>query len=407
MRDGSRRRRRAAKRLTVGNGEQPDRAPSCFQHEGARTRPNQYCVGVFLKKISNIMTENQPEKRTEIGTLGEFGLIRRITRDNPTRHASTLKSIGDDCAVLDNGDGTVQLVTTDLLVEGIHFDLMYTPLKHLGFKAVAVNVSDVCAMNGVAQQITVSLAMSNRFSVEAVEELYEGIYAACKAYNVDLIGGDTAASPRGLVISVTAIGRAKKEDVVYRSGAKVGDLVCISGELGGAYLGLQLLEREKRVYLEHPAAQPDLEKQDYVVGRQLKPEARVDMIEQFRQAGLVPTSMIDISDGLASELYHICAQSGVGAFIEEDGVPIKDEAQLLAIKFGLDPITCALSGGEDYELLFTIDPKDADKVRFMPDVYLAGEIVAQADGIKLHTKGGNIHPITAVGWNHFGETTAP
>ncbi len=349
------------------------------------------------------MVDSTTEKRTEIGTIGEFGLIKHITRNNITRHAHTLKSVGDDSAVLDNGDGTVSLITTDLLVEGIHFDLMYTPLKHLGFKAVAANVSDICAMNGVAQQITVSLALSNRFSVESVEALYEGIYAACKAYNIDLVGGDTTASPRGLVISVTAIGRARKQDVVYRNGAKVGDLICISGELGGAYLGLQLLEREKKVYLEHPNTQPDLEKQDYVIARQLKPEARIDMIEQFRQAGLMPTSMIDISDGLASELFHICEQSNVGAFLEEDGVPINIEAQMLAIKFGLDPITCALSGGEDYELLFTIDPSDAEKVRFMPDIYLAGEIVDKSDGIKLHTKGGNIHPITAVGWQHFGQ----
>jgi thiamine-monophosphate kinase len=344
------------------------------------------------------MTE---QKRTEIALLGEFGLIQHLTKNNPTVNPSTLKSIGDDAAVIDNGRFQT-VVSTDLLVEGVHFDLMYTPLKHLGYKAIVVNLSDIYAMNARPKQVTVSLAISNRFSVEALEELYEGIYAACKRYGVDLIGGDTTSSLKGLVISVTAIGQGEKDKLVYRDGAKVGDLICITGDLGAAYLGLQILEREKRLYLDNPSVKPDLEEQTYVVGKFLKPEARRDIIEAFAQNGIKPTSMMDISDGLASELNHICRQSNVGAFLEESGVSIHPDAQMLAIKFKLDPITCALSGGEDYELLFTIDPSDVEKIKYLPDIYIAGEITPQADGIKLHTKGGNIHPILAQGWNHFG-----
>lgn len=340
------------------------------------------------------------EKRTEIGELGEFGLIKRLTQGNETINPSTIKTIGDDAAVIDN-TGFQTVISTDMLVEGIHFDLMYTPLKHLGYKSVVVNLSDIYAMNAVPKQITVSLALSNRFSVEAVEELYEGIYAACKHYGVDLVGGDTTSSPRGLVISVTAIGQGQKDKLVYRNGAKVGDLVCVTGDLGAAYLGLQILEREKQLYLDNPSVQPDLENQDYLIGRQLKPEARKDIIEMFATNQLVPTAMMDISDGLASELHHICQQSGVGAFIEESGVSIHPDAQMMALKFQIDPVACALSGGEDYELLFTIDPKDVERIKYLPDIYIAGEIVKAEDGIKLHTKGGNIHPITAQGWNHF------
>ncbi len=340
------------------------------------------------------------EKRTDINTLGEFGLIDLLTKDNPTINESTIKSVGDDAAVIDN-NGFQTVITTDLLVEGIHFDLMYTPLKHLGYKSVVVNLSDIYAMNALPKQITVSIALSNRFSVESVQELYEGIYSACRHYGVDLIGGDTTSSPRGLVISVTAIGQGEKDKLVYRNGAKVGDLVCITGDLGAAYLGLQILEREKQLFLDDPSVQPDLEQQTYLIGRQLKPEARKDIIEMFRKNNLVPTSMMDISDGLASELHHICKQSGVGAFIEESGVSIHPDAQLMALTFQMDPITCALSGGEDYELLFTINPNDIEKIQFLPDIFIAGEIVPQEDGIRLHTKGGNIHPITAQGWNHF------
>lgn len=288
-----------------------------------------------------------------------------------------------------------------MLVEGIHFDLMYTPLKHLGYKAVVVNVSDIYAMNAIPKQITVSIALSNRFSVEALEELYEGIRLACTYYEVDLVGGDTTSSPKGLYLSVTAIGQVAADRVVYRNTAKDGDLICITGNVGAAYLGLQLLEREKQLFLANPGIKPDLEEEDYLVGRQLKPEARKDMIMAFRNNNLRPTAMIDISDGVASELFHICKQSGVGALIEESGVPIHPDAQMMALKFQMDPITCALNGGEDYELLFTIDPKDIEKVKYLPDLYIMGEIVPAKDGIKLHTKGGNMHEISAQGWQHF------
>lgn len=338
--------------------------------------------------------------RTDVNTLGEFGLIEHLTRSFPLRNPSTIKGVGDDAAVIENGP-LCTVVSTDMLVEGIHFDLAYTPLKHLGYKAVAVNLSDIYAMNAFPKQITVSFAVSNRFSVEALEALYEGIRAACDVYGVDLVGGDTTSSPRGLVLSITAVGQCEKELLVYRDGARPGDLICITGDLGAAYLGLQLLEREKRIWQENPGVQPDLENQKYTVGRQLKPEARKDAIEAFRKVGLKPTSMIDISDGLASELFHICKQSGVGALLEESGVPIHHEAQMLALQFKLDPITCALSGGEDYELLFTIAPEDVEKVRFLPEIYIAGDILEAKDGIRLHTKGGNLHPLKAQGWRHF------
>lgn len=345
-------------------------------------------------------TEGSSQQRTEIGTLGEFGLIDHLTENIQLQAPSTRKGVGDDAAVIDN-TGFLTVVSTDMLVEGIHFDLMYTPLKHLGYKAVVVNLSDIYAMNARPQQITVNLGLSNRFSVEAVDELYAGIYQACSFYGVDVVGGDTTASRSGLVISITAIGQGEADKLTYRNTAKVGDIICITGDLGAAYLGLQVLEREKQIYLESPEVQPELESHQLMISKQLKPEARKDMVQLFAKNNLVPTSMIDISDGLASELFHICKQSKVGAFIEEDGVPIHPEAQQLAIQFGLDPITCALSGGEDYELLFTVDPKDLEKVRFMPDIYIAGEIVPAADGIKLHTKAGKIHPITAQGWRHF------
>jgi len=338
--------------------------------------------------------------KTDVNALGEFGLIEHLTAKFSVHNASTIKGVGDDAAVLDNGS-LCTVVSTDMLVEGIHFDLSYAPLKHLGYKAVVVNLSDIYAMNAIPKQITVAFAISNRFSVEALEELYEGIRIACEAYGVDLVGGDTTSSPKGLVMSITAIGQCEKELLVYRNGAKPGDLICITGDLGAAYLGLQLLEREKQIWKENPAIQPDLEEQKYVVGRQLKPEARKDAIEAFRKVGLKPTSMIDISDGLASELFHLCNQSGVGALLEESGVPIHHEAQLLALQFKLDPITCALNGGEDYELLFTVDPKDIEKVRFLPEIYIAGDILEAKDGIRLHTKGGNLHELKAQGWRHF------
>lgn len=376
-------------------------APVPKQHPAQRQLQNSNTPQL---KHSNTQTPTNSNtlkvQRTDVNTLGEFGLIEHLTRDFPLRQSSSIKGVGDDAAVIENGN-LCTVVSTDLLVEGIHFDLAYTPLKHLGFKSVVVNLSDIYAMNAFPKQITVSIAISNRFSVEALDELYEGIRAACKAYEVDLVGGDTTSSPKGLTISVTAIGQGEKDLIVYRNGARPGDIMCITGELGGAYLGLQLLEREKRIWQENPDVQPDFENQQYAVGRQLKPEARRDVIEAFRKIDLKPTSMIDISDGLASEIFHICKQSNVGALLEENGVPINQEAQMLALKFKLDPITCALNGGEDYELLFTIRPEDIDKVKYLPDIYIAGEILEAKDGIKLNTKGGNLHDLKAQGWVHF------
>lgn len=346
------------------------------------------------------MSMEEP-KHTPLGTLGEFGLIDRVTKNLKIRYDNTIKGVGDDAAVIDAGDEAI-LVSTDMLIEGIHFDLMYHPLKHLGYKSVVVNLSDIYAMNAHPQQITISLGLSNRFSVEALDEFYEGVKAACDLYHVDLVGGDTCSSDKGMAISVTAIGRAKKEDIVYRSGAKVGDIICVTGDLGAAYLGLQLLEREKQIFLSQPGIQPDLEEQNYLIERQLKPEARKDIIEYLAANGIKPTSMIDISDGLASEIKHICKASGVGAFVEETHIPVKHESELMALKFKLDPLTCALNGGEDYELLFTADPALLDKLKVMPDIYLAGEIVKAEDGATLHTSGGNIKELIAQGWGHFG-----
>jgi len=340
-------------------------------------------------------------KHTDVNELGEFGLIDHLTKDISIKNSSTIKGIGDDAAIINNGN-LMTVVSTDMLLEGIHFDLMYHPLKHLGYKAVVVNLSDIYAMNATPKQITVSLGLSNRFSVEALEELYAGINLACQYYNVDLVGGDTTSSKKGLVISVTAIGQAEKDKIVHRNTAKVGDLICITGDVGAAYLGLQLLEREKQIYLSNPGVKPDLENQNYLVGRQLKPEARREMIELFAKNKLIPTAMIDVSDGVASELFHICTQSGVGALIEESGIPVKQETELMAIKFGLDPATCALSGGEDYELIFTVDLDDIEKVKYLPNIYIMGEIVEQSEGMKLVTKGsGRIVDLKAQGWKHF------
>ena len=338
--------------------------------------------------------------KTDVNTLGEFGLIEHLTKGFNTKNKSTIKGIGDDCAIIDN-NGYQTVVSTDLLVEGIHFDRIYTPLKHLGYKAVMVNLSDIYACNAIPKQITVSIALSNHYGVEDLEELYDGIQTACKLYNVDLVGGDTTSSNKGLIISITAVGQAKPEDIVLRTGAKVGDLICVTGDLGAAYLGLQLLEREKDLYVSQPDIKPDLENQAYLLERQLKPEARKDVIELFSKAELKPTSMIDISDGLASEVFHICKQSNVGAFIEEAKVPLRQETELMALKFKLDPITCALNGGEDYELLFTIHPDDLEKTKYMTQLFIIGEITQKEEGIKLHTSGGNIHDLQAQGWKHF------
>lgn len=344
--------------------------------------------------------EKQDLGRTEIASLGEFGLIEHLTKNFEIQNESSHYAIGDDAAVIDN-EGFLTVVSTDLLVEGVHFDLMYCPMKHLGYKAVVVNLSDIYAMNAQPKQVTVSIAISNRFSVEALDEFYEGINLACKHYGVDLVGGDTTSSLKGFIISVTAIGQVKEDTLVYRSGAKPGDLICITGDLGSSYLGLQILEREKQIYLSNPGIQPDLEEQDYLVGRFLKPEARKDMIEVFKNANLVPTAMMDVSDGISSDLMHICKQSGVGAIIEEAGVPIHNDAKTMALKFQLDPLTCALNGGEDYELLFTVDQKDLEKVRLMPDIYIMGEITKASEGVKLHSSGGKIHDLVAQGWKHF------
>lgn len=344
--------------------------------------------------------EEGKQKFTDVNTLGEFGLIEKMTSDILPHLDSTVKGIGDDAAVLKYGDKHL-VVSTDLLVEGIHFDLIYSPLKHLGYKAIMVNLSDIYAMNARPQQVTVSVAISSKYSVEAMTELYAGIKEACRLYKVDLVGGDTTSSPKGMTISVTAIGVVEPEKITYRSGAKKGDIICVSGDLGGAYLGLQILEREKQLFLSNPGIKPDLEDQKYVLEKQLKPEARKDMIAFFAKDNLIPTAMIDISDGLASDLMHICKASGVGAYIEEAKIPINQDAQMLAIKFKLDPATTALNGGEDYELLFTIDEKDLEKIRYMPSTYIIGEITDPEDGIKLHTSGGNIHPLKAQGWTHF------
>lgn len=341
----------------------------------------------------------EEEARTEISELGEFGLINYLTKNIELLNESSKTGVGDDAAVIAFDEGKQTVLTTDLLIEGIHFDLMYVPMKHLGYKSIVVNLSDVYAMNAVPAQVLVSIALSNRFSLEAVHELYEGIYAACKKYNVDLVGGDTTSSQKGLIISVTAIGEADEEQVVFRSGAAENDLLCVTGDLGGAYLGLQLLEREKRLFLENPEVKPDLENQAYLVGRQLKPEARKDIIEQFENLKLKPTSMIDISDGLSSEILHLCKASDLGCALYENKIPISEEAYNMALKFNLDPTTCALSGGEDYELLFTVAQADFEKIKNNPDITIIGHMTAKEKGAVLITKGDHIHPLTAQGWN--------
>lgn len=340
----------------------------------------------------------EEQTRTEVSTLGEFGLIDHLTKNNEIKNATTILSVGDDAAVLDHF-GKQIVVTTDMLVEGIHFDFMYTPLKHLGYKSVIVNLSDVYAMNAIPQQITMSIAFSNRFSVEALDEFYDGVYAACDKYNVDLVGGDTTSSQKGFIICVTAIGEVAPGKFVTRSGAKNGDLICVSGDLGGAFLGLTLLEREKKVFLETKGVQPDLENQDYIIKRILKPEARRDIVEYFSENEIVPTSMIDISDGLSSELLHICKQSQTGCVLYEEKIPVNDMARQFAYKLELDPTACALSGGEDYELLFTVDQKDYEKISKNEQISIVGHIVEKEKGAIIITKGGSEHKLTAQGWN--------
>jgi thiamine-monophosphate kinase len=339
------------------------------------------------------------EERTEIASLGEFGLIDHLTANNEIKNASTILSVGDDAAVIDHF-GRQTVITTDLLLEGIHFDLSYTPLKHLGYKSIIVNLSDIYAMNATPTQVVLSIGFSNRFSLEALDEFYAGVYAACEEHAVDLVGGDTSTSQKGFVISVTAIGEVAPDNYVKRSGANPGDLVCVSGELGGAFLGLTLMEREKRIF-EETGAQPDLEGQAYIVGRLLKPEARKDIIEYFAEAEIKPTSMMDISDGLSSDLLHICKQSEKGCVLYEDKLPLNEEAKEFAYKLQLDPTACALSGGEDYELLFTVSQADYEKVKLNPSISVIGYMTEASEGKHLITRGGNKHELVAQGWNHL------
>jgi len=344
------------------------------------------------------MIEDKNETRTSLAELGEFGLIKHLTQNFGIQHKSTIKGVGDDAAVLEIKDKSI-LVTTDLLVEGVHFDLSYMPLKHLGYKAVVVNVSDIYAMNGIATQITVSIAVSNRFTLEAVEELYEGIHLACKTYGVDLVGGDTTSSTTGLLISITAIGEAIKEDIVYRNTAKPNDLLVVTGDLGAAYLGLQVLEREKRVFEVNPNSQPDLTNYTYLIEKQLKPEARKDMVELLAALEVKPTAMIDISDGLSSEILHICTQSNVGCNLYEEKIPLDPQVISTCEEFDLNSTTIALSGGEDYELLFTISQDDFPKIKGNPHLTVIGHITDESVGVNLVTRAGQQIKLTAQGWN--------
>ncbi len=337
-------------------------------------------------------------KLTPLSQFGEFALIDHLTKDAKIKHTSTIKGIGDDAAVLNYTEKQI-VVTTDLLVEGVHFDLSYTPLKHLGYKSVIVNLSDVCAMNARPKQITVSIAVSSRFPVEALEELYSGIYLACEKYQIDLIGGDTTSSQTGLLISVTAIGEVMPNKVVYRNGAQVNDLICVSGDLGGAYLGLQLLEREKKIFKENPDIQPVLEGYDYILERQLKPEARIDIIELLEKLELQPTSMIDISDGLSSELLHICKQSEVGCDVYEVKVPIDYVSKKMADEFEINPVVAALNGGEDYELLFTLPLSSFDTIKSLQEFTIIGKITEKESGCQMVSLDGSLMPLKAQGWN--------
>lgn len=341
----------------------------------------------------------QETQRTEISTLGEFGLIDKLTENLENRNASTRKAVGDDAAVL-HYDGTTELlVTTDMLMEGIHFDLTYTPLKHLGYKAVAVNLSDICAMNGTPRQVTVSLALSKRFSLEDIEALYAGMRLCCERYAVDIVGGDTTSSLTGLAISITCLGEAPADRIVYRSGARPTDLVCVSGDLGAAYAGLQILEREKRVFSGDGAPQPDFAGKEYILERQLKPEPRADIVRRLAEAGIRPTAMMDISDGLSSELLHICKQSGVGCRVYEERIPIDYQTSLVCEELNLSPLTCALNGGEDYELLFTVPLADHEKVAALQDIRLVGHITEPSLGAALISTDGQEFPLKAQGWN--------
>ena len=343
--------------------------------------------------------EDNKLQNTDVSELGEFGLIDHITKSYRCKNKSSLKGVGDDAAVLDFSGDKLQLLSTDMLVENIHFDLSYTPLKHLGYKAVAVNVSDICAMNGKATQITVSIAFSNRFPIEAIEELYSGIYLACEKYSVDLVGGDTTSSTSGLIISVSVVGEVEKEKICYRKGAKIHDLLVCTGDLGAAYLGLQILKREKEIFLENPGVQPDLQGNDYTLQRQLKAEARTNLIDVLDELKIVPTSMIDISDGLTSEVLHLSKQSEVGITIYEDKLPIDHTTMNLAKEMNLNPVFCALNGGEDYELLFTISQEHYEKIKKDVDFTVIGHVTDKSEGNNFITNDNTSHTITAQGWD--------
>ena len=340
----------------------------------------------------------EKKKRTELSELGEFGLIDHLTKNITLKNPTTVKGVGDDAAVIGAGEKYI-LVTKDLLMEDVHFDLAYSPLKHLGYKAAAVNISDIAAMNGRPKQMIIGLALSNRFSVEALEELYDGLLLCCEKYGVDLAGGDVTTSVSGLALSVTVIGEVEKDRVVYRSTAGENDLLCVSGDLGAAYMGLLLLEREKKVYESDPSMQPDLEGHDYVLERQLKPEPRTDIVEKLDQAGILPTAMIDISDGLGSEILHICEDSGLGCRIYEEKLPIDPTTVALAGEFKIGPWTAALNGGEDYELLFTIGQKDFEKIRAIPGIHVIGHMTDVNDGVNLVTASEALIEIRAQGWD--------
>ena len=349
------------------------------------------------------------EKRTEISTVGEFGLIRLLTKDIKLRNASTVKGVGDDCAILDYKDKKV-LVTSDILMEGVHFDLMYMPLKHLGYKAAMVNFSDVYAMNGTPRQLIVNIALGRRFCIEDIQELYSGIRLACDRHHVDIVGGDTSSSMTGLTISITCIGEGEEGRTVCRSGAKDTDLICVSGNLGAAYMGLQLLEREKAVYTQQMKEnktqapfQPDFTGKEYLLERQLKPEARRDIISRLREADILPTAMMDISDGLSSELMHICQQSGTGCLVYEERIPLDYQTAVMAEQLNMNVTTCALNGGEDYELLFTVSLTDYEKVKEIPDVHIIGRIQKAEYGCQLATRDGNEFELKAQGWNPLKE----
>lgn len=342
------------------------------------------------------------ENRTELENLGEFGLIDKLTEGFELNQPTSIKGVGDDAAVIDCGDH-YQVVSTDMLLEGVHFDLSYVPIQHLGYKAVVVNLSDIYAMNAEATQITVSIAVSNRFSLEALEELYAGINRACKLYNVDLVGGDTTSSLSGLVLSITAIGVVGKDQIAYRSGGKENDLLVVSGNLGAAFMGLQVLEREKQIFLENPEIQPMLEEVDYILERQLKPEARKDIIHYLNDLGVLPTSMIDISDGLVSEVMHLCKASGVGCAIYDEKLPIDHETYRVARDFELDPSMCALNGGEDYELLFSIKQADFEKVKGNEFMTIIGHFTDKGSGMNVIDRNGVSVEMKAQGWNHFSK----